>query len=220
MIKKVITFGDSFTYGEELPDLYQAWPYRLGDLVKCEIVNCGLPAASNDKILRLIMESFVTEPDSDLYIIGWTSPGRSEHADEFGYYDVWPGYQGNLFKNNDTTWRNNLVDYVSRYHNAMSLHKKFIHQVLLIQEFLKSHGKDYIMMNVGQNDYYKKITVPDYNRYLELIDASRFMGLDKSGMLEWTYGCEKGPNGHFLADGHRIVAEKIYDYIRHLGWLS
>jgi hypothetical protein len=38
--------------------------------------------------------------------------------------------------------------------------------------------------------------------------------------MEWTYGTPRGPRGHFLEQGHEIVADKIYEYIRHLGWIS
>jgi hypothetical protein len=38
-------------------------------------------------------------------------------------------------------------------------------------------------------------------------------------MMEWTYGSPQGPMGHFLEEGHAIVADKIYEHIRHLGWL-
>jgi hypothetical protein len=39
-------------------------------------------------------------------------------------------------------------------------------------------------------------------------------------MMEWTYETPQGPGGHFLEQGHVIVADKINEYIRHLGWVS
>jgi hypothetical protein len=39
-------------------------------------------------------------------------------------------------------------------------------------------------------------------------------------MAEWTRGVQKGPGGHFLDDGHKKVADKINEHIRHLGWVS
>jgi hypothetical protein len=220
MIKNILTIGDSFTYGEELKDRYQAWPYRLGDMLGAGAVNQGLPAASNDKILRLTIESIVTEPDVDLTVIAWTNLGRSEHADEFGYYDVWPGYQGNLFKLDNSEWRNDLVSYISQYHNPQAMHKKFIQQVLMLQAFLEKRGRRYLMLNTLQNEYYKKRIFPDDQQFFSMIDQDKFMGFNKSGMAEWVGDSPKGPGGHFLDQGHRIVAEKIYDHIRHLGWIS
>lgn len=217
MIKKILAVGDSFTYGEELASPYDAWPYRLGDLTSAEVVNAGQPAASNDKILRIVLETLVSEPDIDLVVIGWTSPGRIEYADENGYFDLWPGYSGNLLKN---TSRMDLLDYINRNHNDCLLYKRFIHQVILAQQYLQSTGTKYIMMNTLQNEHYKQLYFDGKELYFNKIDKSTFLGFEKSGMVEWAYGCPKGPAGHFLAEGHRLVAEKIYDHIRYLSWLS
>ena len=130
---KLLTVGDSFTYGEELENLHQAWPYKLSDKLKAELVNLGQPASSNDSIIRRTVDFLINEPKIDLVVIGWSNIGRSEYADEFGYYDVWPGYQGNLFAKDGSNWRNELVDYVSRYHSAEAIHRKFIQQVILLQ---------------------------------------------------------------------------------------
>jgi hypothetical protein len=53
----------------------------------------------------------------------------------------------------------------------------------------------------------------------EQIDTNYFLGWPNDQMVEWTYGCAKGPGGHFLEDGHRKVAEKINEHIRSLGWI-
>jgi hypothetical protein len=39
-------------------------------------------------------------------------------------------------------------------------------------------------------------------------------------MMEWTYRTPQGPGGHFLEQGHAIVADKIYEHIRNLSWIS
>lgn len=220
MIKKILAVGDSFTYGEELTDIYQAWPYRLGENSNIEVVNLGKPAASPDYVVRTIMETLIQEPDIDMVAISWPSPGRMEFADEQGYYNVWPGYPGNLFTRDGTLWRKELVEYISRYHNDSTIHKRWIHQVLMLQGFLKSVDKKYVMFTTVQNEHYKQTDFDNRELYYDLVDKQRFMGFNKSGMAEWTYGCPQGPGGHFLDAGHRIVAEKIHDHIRHLGWLS
>ena len=76
------------------------------------------------------------------------------------------------------------------------------------------------MFNTVQNEHYKQTDFDNREQYYDLIDDKLFMGIRKSGMAEWTYGCLQGPGGHFLDDGHRIVAEKVNDYIRYLGWIS
>jgi hypothetical protein len=220
----LLTAGDSFTYGDELTDLQSAWPHLLGKKINADVVNIGKPASSNDKIFRMIFEYLITfnNPKPDLVVIGWTSPGRIEFADDIGYYDVWPGYSGNLFIKDGCTWRQELADYISTYHNSEYFHKKFLQQVITMQTFLTSKGIKYIMLNTVQNEYYKQhsIKVPDGSEYFSEVDKTQFLGFNKEGMVEWVEGCKKGPNGHFLEDGHRIVADRIYEHIRHLGWFS
>jgi hypothetical protein len=39
-------------------------------------------------------------------------------------------------------------------------------------------------------------------------------------MMEWTYGAEIGSRGHFLDQGHTMVADKIYNHMQGLGWVN
>ena len=221
---KIVAAGDSFTYGEELADLQGAWPYILGQKINADVVNLGQPACSNDRMLRLTFEYLIdfNNAKPDLVIIGWTSPGRTEFADDIGPYDVWPGYGGNLFIKDGCMWRQELANYISQYHNSKYLHKKFLQQIIMMQSFLTARNIKYVMLNTLQNEYYKQqpITGPDRADYFKEIDKKHFMEFNKSGMIEWTEGCKKGPNGHFLEKGHEIVADQIYEHIRNLGWLS
>ena len=216
---KLLTVGDSFTYGEELADRTNAWPQVLANKINYELVNLGQPSASNDKILRKTLD-YLTFNTVELVVIGWSNIGRSEHADEFGYYDVWPGYQGNLFRQDGSNWRSDLVDYVSRYHSAEAIHRKYIQQVILLQSYFKQRGIRYVMLNIVQNEYYKKKSFEGHLRYFEEVDEENFLGFNQSGMMEWTYGCPQGPGGHFLEQGHQLVADRIYEHIRNLSWIS
>jgi hypothetical protein len=218
---KILTAGDSFTYGEELSDLNSAWPFLLANQLSSTVVNLGQPAASNDCMIRQTMEYLITKQDPiDLVVIGWTSPGRTEFADEVGYYDIWPGYGGNLFIKDGAPWRDNLCKYINQYHNREFYFLKFLQNVILLQNFLESENIKYVMLNVAENDYYKKSPTFFWEKYFEKINKAQFLGFNDSGMMEWTYGCKQGPMGHFLEQGHEIVSNKIYEHIRHLGWIS
>jgi hypothetical protein len=83
MKKQLLTVGDSFTYGDELADLYQAWPYKLADSIDYEVHNMGLSGSSNNSILRRTLEE-LSANHYDLLVIGWTSPGRIEWKDQIG----------------------------------------------------------------------------------------------------------------------------------------
>jgi hypothetical protein len=79
---RLVTFGDSFTYGHGLVDCFippdrapdtpskLAWPQVLGDMLGIEVINKSSPGNSNVQILRDIL-NFEILP-TDLVIVGWT----------------------------------------------------------------------------------------------------------------------------------------------------
>ena len=78
-----------------------------------------------------------------------------------------------------------------------------------METFLKAHDKRYVMLSA--------FGVP-----IETTETfTNYLGWPNENMQTWTWNadCAKGPRGHFLEQGHEIVADKIYEYIRHLSWL-
>lgn len=216
----ILAAGDSFTYGDELLDTSNAWPFLLGKKLHSNVVNIAEPAASNYKILRKTMDHVVNyHIKPDLVVIGWTSPGRQEFSDDVGYYDIWPGYSGNLFLKDNTLWRAELTKFISVYHNKEHLYTNYLHQIILLQSFFKQQNIKYLMMDVMAFDYYKTNKTVYTENYFNLIDKNFFIDFNKAGMTEWTYGVPQGPYGHFLDQGHEIVANKVYDYIESLEWI-
>jgi hypothetical protein len=49
-----------------------------------------------------------------------------------------------------------------------------------------------------------------------MIDQSTFIEWNKYNMTHWTNGCKRGHGGHFLEDGHLIVANKVIEYFNKL----
>jgi hypothetical protein len=220
-MKHLLTLGDSFTYGEELADLKKAWPYLLGSLIDYSVINLGLPGVSNDTIIRSLINhvTLEREPRPNLVVIGWTSPGRVEYSDDLGEFSIWPGYTGKRFENDGSKWRYDLVEYMNRYHDTGWFHRRWLHQVLLAQAFLKSQDIPYVMLNTLNNDYYRQIPFDGFMKIREAVDQDRFMCFGESGMIEWVDHTAKGPGGHFLDQGHEIVAKRIYEYTRNISRL-
>lgn len=212
---KLLTVGDSFTYGEELDDISNAWPYVLGQMIGYEVTNLGQPASSNDKIVRKVLENY---QDYDLMVIAWSHYARIEMADEYGIYDIWPGSNESVHSGVDH--RKDIVRYISRHHDEIHDMKKYLTQVVLLQNFLKNNSKKYVMVNAFGNNYLELSEKQDLTSLASLIDQETFLGWPDKQFVVWTYGCPQGPNGHFLDEGHQRVADKINEHIRNLGWLS
>jgi hypothetical protein len=149
----------------------------------------------------------------DLIIIAWSHFARTELADENGFYDIWPGCS-TLPHKEFSSWRSEVINYYSKHHNDQYLYNQYLINIILIQQYLKFNNKKYIMLDTfGNNNYRKNNTVVDQ------IDPTYYIGWPTTTMMEWTHGCPKGPGDHFLEQGHEVVADKIYEHIRHLGRL-
>ena len=208
---KLLAVGDSFTYGEELSDLNNAWPYLLGNKLGYTVNNLAKPGSGNTRMIRHAVEQI---DNYDLIVIAWSHFARTELADENGFYDIWPECS-TLPHKEFSSWRSDVINYYSKHHNDQYLYNQYLINIILIQQYLKFNNKKYIMLDTfGNNNYRKNNTVVDQ------IDPTYYIGWPTTTMMEGTHGCPKGPGDHFLEQGHEVVADKIYEHIRHLGWIS
>jgi hypothetical protein len=220
MKKQLLTVGDSFTYGDELTDLYQAWPYKLADSIDYEVHNMGLSGSSNSSILRRTMEELL-ENRYDLLIVGWTSPGRIEWKDQVGTpYNVWPGYETDSQFVREQPWRKTLIDFVSQHHNAEYLYQQYLIQILLLQSYCQLNDTKLLMIDTLQNNYYRAVGREQHDKLENQIDTTKFVGWGEFGMTELTSNLPTGKGSHPLEEGHAKIAQTIYEHTRNLGWVS
>jgi hypothetical protein len=217
---KLLTIGDSFTYGDELLDRTNAWPYLLAKELGCELTNLGQPGAGNTSIVRKVIEN---SDEADIVIVAWSHFARIEVADENGIYDIWPGNAGNLFSGN-LAYRHDLLKYINNHHNDLYLYSQSLINIILIQEYFLQHNKRYLMLDSFNESYNEELPREELKKLsghlLNRINSDYYLGWPNESMMEWTYGCHKGPRGHFLEDGHKRVADKINEHIRNLSWVS
>jgi len=205
------TVGDSFTYGQELPNPeQQAWPVLLADRLGYRLINDGRPGVGNEYIVKQTIKA-VAKHKPELVVVAWTSCGRQEHADEQGVYDIWPGCSSKKFENNQYENRLDLIKYISVNNNYKHEYRRWLRQVILLQSFLQNYSIDYIMCSAFDNQHRFGKHYKDNQGYYELIDHTKFVGWPNDGFVEWTYGTLHGPGGHPLEQGHKQIAEKIYE---------
>jgi phage anti-repressor protein len=204
--------GDSFTYGQELPNPeQQAWPVLLADRLGYRLINDGRPGVGNEYIVKQTIKA-VAKHKPKLVVVAWTSCGRQEHADEHGVYDVWPGCSSRVFDEDPKLqYRKELIKYITVNNNAEHEYRRWLRQVILLQSFLQNHGIEYIMCNVFDNQHRFGKYYKDNQGYYELIDHTKFVGWPTDGFVEWAYDTPHGPGGHPLEQGHKQIAEKIYE---------
>lgn len=220
MKKQLLAVGDSFTYGDELEDIYQAWPYRLADLLGYEVHNLGLSGCSNDSIVRRTLEELSINC-YDLLVIGWTSPGRIEWKDQIGIpYNVWPGCSIKSKFVDEHPWRGDLINFISEHHTAEYLYQRYLLQVLFLQSYCQCNKINCLMMDIMQVNYYRATGREQHDKLEAQIDKTKFIGWNAFGMRELTKNLPKGKGGHPLEQGHQQIAKTIYEHTRNLSRVS
>ena len=224
----IYAIGDSFTEGGELPGQdfgipgKGAWPEVLSNLINKPVTNLGRSASGNTRIVKRAIDCVIDNADG--IIICWTAHNRTEFADQFGIYDVWPGRDSRwwLTTKSGSEHRIELVKYLTNHHNQDHYYANWLRQIILVQNLCKSKNIPCAMfLAFGSDDFNVYKHKENIKKLIEEIDLNLFVNntLTES-TVDWTYGTLKGLGGHPLEKGHQIIANKIYEHIRHLGWIS
>jgi hypothetical protein len=201
----ILTLGDSFTQGEELTDRQQAWPYLLGQLLSEPVQNLGESGSCNDSMVRKLLEQTADRRYS-LVVVGWTDPVRFEAWSEIinAPTTIMPASLAKL------PW---TTDYYRYSYNDQYAWLRWIQQVVLLQEYLTARDQPYLFISVAGSQHYCEYST-NIIKLCELVRKDRFVGWPDRGMIEITKGCELGPGGHPLVQGHERIVNEIAKYIR------
>lgn len=207
---KLLTIGDSFTFGWELPSQDFAWPTLLANKLSWDLTNLGEGASCNQKMMRKLLMAPIEE--FDLVIILWSHFDRFEIADDVGIFDAWPGGNRTLFRN-EAPHRPIIIDYWNKHYNDDYAYRQYLMNIILAQSYIKSHGKKYIMADAFGNHKDPGRYAESNQDLLKRIDSYNFLGWPTETTFEWVGSVPWGPGGHYLEEGHQIVAEKFYQHI-------
>jgi lysophospholipase L1-like esterase len=214
----IYAIGDSFTYGDELLNRDSAWPIVLSKKLNHEIVNLGKSASGNKRMVKRAIDAVIAQ--AEMIIIGWSDTNRQEFADDIGIYDIWAGRDWRTSHQiNDSTHRINLIKYLTAYDTPEYYYAEWLRQVILTQNLCKLHNIPCIMFiacgaHENHNEYCLK-----FNKLVSAIDQTIFVDGMFLSAGDWTRSAPYGPNGHPLEAGHEIIANKIYEHIRHISWI-
>ena len=227
----IYCIGDSFTAGEELPgwpnqfnnEQYpthpNAWPGLLEQKLNHPVTNWGRGGCGNIRIIKRAMDAVTSR--AEIVIVSWTSAERLELADDVSIFDYWRGRNTSRMRAKEI--REDVVDWLTMYQNKKELDKWYLtawlRQIILLQSFFKVNNQRYIMLSSLPYNHYSGY-LHEFDTLVDLIDSTYFIDWPKWSMMDWAYGLPKGQGGHFLEEGHQVVAEKVNEYIRRLGWIS
>lgn len=190
--------------------LSHCWSNQLAKFIGASItINYGWPGGSNDRIVRTTLEfidknivEITNNPQNYLFVIGWTSPDRTEfYSEEYKVYKNF--YPTSTDEDVELYFTRLCTDMGSKqrsYQNIVTLQNTF-KQLKIKYKFFAS----YILYNMLDFD----INSP--NIYNNLIDTSHMIPQTMHGYLGNTY--TKGPRHHYLEEGHHAWAKYLEKFL-------
>lgn len=225
----IYCIGDSFTYGDELPDAgwdnqrpsELAWPSKLSQLTDRPITNLGRKACGNTRIVKRIIDSAFKD-DCELVIVAWTNPVRLEFFSS-GPYDSWPGRNTKSFDNKAKEVLTKALTIENDVKFDLWAYRKWLRDIILTQNLLDNRGIKHLMFVT----FHEWGPIPGTEDLWDKINWNYFLGhpltsptCDYETLCYWMADAPKGPNGHPLELGQERIASKINEYIRNFGWVS
>jgi len=223
-VSRVVSFGCSMTFGQELPDCDPTTgsPTSYAGIIASKFdlpyVCLAAPGAGNDKIFRTVMEFARTNMnDDDFIIIGWSMLHRREYYSQPHHsymsmvpsatvadYDCWYGKLVNNEWNSDAL--NHYQWFLANTPEDV-MFNDYINLAVALAGYLRSRGIKFIMLQAlwEIQDYQSLITelinMPEYYSDISFISK---MFLDNIHLY---------PCNHPKPLGHQIWADIILKWM-------
>ena len=208
MIRRLITHGCSFTYGEELADpALSCWPRLVADHFGLELINLAKPAYSNDLMMGDIVDTKINHTTyHDLVIIAWTSHARVGLHDSDGWFTIRPNARDNQ------SHRYEINQSLVKHLEPNWLLDRWLQQVILMQSYLENRHAAYLFMSAFDN-------LNSMSKKRPLVDMVRqrnFVGWPRKQIVDMIHGTPLAPRGHPSESGHRKVADEFISQLQGL----
>jgi hypothetical protein len=225
--------GCSHTFGDDLHDKSLSWPSLLGSKLNCQILNDSVSGGTNDRIMYRTVKNV---HDFDFFCIAWTYTSRFTRYRIDNNYDVNfnPQLVHSLYKDAPEFKDYGKMHY-AYWHNELYAVKLWLQNIVLLQRYLDSFKKPYVMISANHNHIHrwnvdrslfnssvKSLVCFDLMSDLQLdaehteiqllisqIDHSRYIDLDSWYITQLCSAYPVGPTGHLLEEGHQAVANHI-----------
>lgn len=200
---RLITFGDSFTYGESMPDNYRkvnqpsefAWPNVIArklDIV--DVVNCAIPGASNKYISKSILDFKFKKYDLVLVLWSWHNRwhvynNQSLHKQKIGLWKINHNkisdlYYRHFYEENDSIdqsliYINHASDYL-KYKKVKNFHAFLDEDLQKTALNCKWHRTEILPFRVNFVDYANDGSHPGVKSHVQI---ARQVWINMKGQL-------------------------------------
>jgi len=239
MMKKFYFVGDSGTYCDDIPDDQKSthsWPALVSQHHQAQFVNDAFPGASNDLIVSRVLRNLKKH---DRYYIQWSIENRFTLYNSENWYTV-------NFNELLTNTAHQDKDYFKKFGKYYYVHwsspvfefKKWLEQVILLQNTLEKNNCQYIMITAHER-LWKHLTVDkelfveafarlhdidkfsdeqildqydDIQLLLGQINLEKFINPKDFYMEKPSFMFPTGPTQHPLHEGMRYIADAILKF--------
>lgn len=236
--KRVISFGDSFTRGDDLHDCTSdkpftpweehtagaskfTWPALLADNLGIDYQSYAFGGCSNDTILRSILyclENKLINSD-DLLLLNWTWVDRIDFFDNSQdevYYKKSPDCFWNTLHPMDDS-KENHHHYYKNLHSEFYAKFNSLKNISLAQQLLKSYNISYKMTCLDQIIIDSNYWNTTYLNHLLQIVKPELLWFNDKGFYNWAVdnGYPTGKTGHPMEEAHQAAFDyliKHYDF--------
>ena len=216
LIKKIISFGDSFIYGSELTDNTngsKTWPGIIAQELDCNFQTCAVPGCSNDHIARQIYSYFSNNSQEVLAVINWTWIERVEL-----YCEKWITLGPSCVPRtlswlNDESKANEILNFYKNFGRSIIWNNfRNLQTIASVQHYLEQKGIVSIQtyMDYELFDLTQPSLNPDYLQELKKLVEPKLSLFDQNlNFLDWAKinnFTVTDPGWHPLEDAHQAAA--------------
>ena len=227
--------GCSHTHGDDLESpATQSWPAVLASQTGCEFVNDAVSGNANDHI---IYQTIKNASQFDKIYIAWTYIERfTRYRLDNNYVVNFNPMLTNRLYGNDTTFVDYGKMHYAVWYNDLYSFKLWLQNIILLQRYLESLNKPYVMVNSDNNlidrwtsawpkfvSSVQSLLCFDlmnddqlYQEHQEIqtllsqINFDHYIGWNTWWLIKDPFAT--GATGHYLSSGHEHIAKYILEY--------
>jgi hypothetical protein len=235
----IYTNGCSFTYGDELSDPSQAWPYLLAKKLNVPVFNDAVSGGTNYRTVYRAIKHI--KENYKLYVIAWTANARYTYykADNNFEINFNPQLKNTLY-GTEKFYNHWGKDLYLHWHNELYSFKLWLQQIIQLQALFEQSNKKFLMINTMPNNLdtwmapkHKFIDAvrslinvnlmtdeqifaeyDEINYYVSCINKQNYYKWNEFSIVSLTDQFDVGPNGHLLEQGHEHISNLIYNHLQ------
>jgi hypothetical protein len=233
---KIYFNGCSHTFGDDLADRAHAWPARVAAALQSKFVNDAVSGGTNDRILYRTVK-FAQQ--FDFVCIAWTYTSRFTRYRSDNNHDVnFNAQMTHSMYGQATEFRDYGRLHYTFWHNELYNFKIWLQNVVLLQSYLDSINRPFVMISADHNHINRWASDRDQfnssvkslinfdlmsdqqlddehceiQRLLDQVDRQRYYGFGHWWITQLHAHYPVGNTSHLQKAGHQAIADYLLSH--------